>query len=298
MPIDIKVKTILNKTKRRDPWFLDDYTINPYSGCSFNCLYCYIRGSKYGINMEEKLSVKTNAVELLEKQLYNRAKKGQYGIILLSSATDPYLQFEKKTQLTRQILEVILKYKFPVHLITKSDLVVRDFDLLKQIDEQAFLPSNLKKQIKLKVFITFSFSTTINSVAKIFEPGATPPDIRLKTVEQTLKEGFHSGISLMPLLPYISDTGENLELMFSQFKSIGVKYIFPASITLFGNEPSDSKTLVLRAVEKHYPHLLEKYQTFFNSSNEMPAYYTNAFNKKMKELVIKYKLHDKINNSF
>src|SRR3954469_2289899 len=126
MPTDIQPKSILNKTKRRDPWFLDEYTINPYSGCSFNCLYCYIRGSRYGTHMEEKLSVKTNAVALLEKQLASRAKKGQHGIILLSSATDPYLQFEKEYKLTRAILEVILKYRFPLHVITKSDLVIRD----------------------------------------------------------------------------------------------------------------------------------------------------------------------------
>ncbi len=80
MPIEIQSKSILNKTKRRDPWFLDDYTLNPYSSCSFNCLYCYIRGSKYGEHMEEKLAVKTNAVELLDKTLRNRSKKGQYGM--------------------------------------------------------------------------------------------------------------------------------------------------------------------------------------------------------------------------
>src|SRR6478735_6408092 len=127
MPQPITVKSILNKTKRRDPWFLDDYTINPYSGCSFNCLFCYIRGSKYGEHMEEKLSIKSNAVELLEKQLKNRAAKNEFGFIVLSSATDPYLQFEKEEKLTRQILEVILKYRFPVHIITRSDLVTRDF---------------------------------------------------------------------------------------------------------------------------------------------------------------------------
>src|SRR5215212_6377570 len=105
MPTGIQVKSVLNKTKRRDPWFLDDYTINPYSGCSFNCLYCYIRGSKYGIHMEDKLSVKENAVELLDKQLANRAKKNQFGFIAMSSATDPYLQIEKETMLTRRLLE-------------------------------------------------------------------------------------------------------------------------------------------------------------------------------------------------
>ena len=107
MPREIEVKSVLNKTKRRDPWFLDDYTINLYSSCSFNCLYCYIRGSKYGSNLEESLSVKTNAIEILDRQLFNRAKKEQYGIIVLSSATDPYLQVEKEYQLTRSALELI-----------------------------------------------------------------------------------------------------------------------------------------------------------------------------------------------
>jgi DNA repair photolyase len=120
MPVHKQVKSILNKSKKRDPWFLDDYTINPYSGCSFNCLYCYIRGSKYGIHMEDKLTIKSNALELLDKKLATLAKKGKHGIIVLSSATDPYLQFEKEEKLTRQILELILKYRFPVHVITNQ----------------------------------------------------------------------------------------------------------------------------------------------------------------------------------
>lgn len=82
MPAKVAVKSILNNTKRRDPWCLNDYTINPYSGCSFNCLYCYIGGSKYGEHMEEKLSIKSNAPALLERQLKNRARKGQYGPIV------------------------------------------------------------------------------------------------------------------------------------------------------------------------------------------------------------------------
>jgi DNA repair photolyase len=294
MPTGITVKSILNKTKRRDPWFLDDYTINPYSGCSFNCLYCYIRGSKYGTHMEEKLSVKTNAVELLDKQLGNRAKKGQYGIIVLSSATDPYLQFEAEEQLTRQILEVILHHKFPVHIITKSDLVIRDFDLLHQIDKQALIPADLQGQLHNGTIITFSFSTTNDEIGHIFEPGATPPSLRLNTLQAALQEGFHSGVSLMPLLPYITDTGEHLEEMFSTFRAAGVHYIFPATITLFGDGASDSKTLVLRAVSKHYPHLLEKYERFFNNSTQMPKYYQEAFYKKTMELSQQYGLKNSI----
>src|SRR6478736_1588868 len=181
MPLFAQVKSVLNKTKKRDTWFLDDYTINPYSGCSFNCHYCYIRGSKYGLHMEEKLAVKENAVEVLEKQLQSRAKKSQYGIIVLASATEPYLQFEKELGLTRKILELILKYRFPVHIITKSDLVTRDFDLLKQIDQTAILPPDLEGKLCHKALITFSFSTVDDGIGKIVEPGATPPSARLET---------------------------------------------------------------------------------------------------------------------
>ena len=209
MPQEIKVKSVLNKAKKIDSWFLDSYTFNPYSSCSFNCLYCYIRGSKYGTNLETSLSVKINAIELLDMQLANRAKKNQYGFIVVSSATDPYLQIEKKYELTRKALEVILKHKFPVHIITKSDLIERDFDLLAQIDKAAILPPELK-DMKRGTIISFSFSTVSDHIAGIFEPGATSPSKRLEVVKKTVSYGFLTGISLMPLLPYNSDTTEQL----------------------------------------------------------------------------------------
>lgn len=297
MPQSYLSKTILNKTKRRDPWFLDDYTINPYSGCSFNCLYCYIRGSKYGENMEDKLSIKTNAVELLAKQLANRAKKGEYGIIVLSSATDPYLQFEKEYQLTRKILEVILHYRFPVHIITKSDLVIRDFDLLKEIERKAILPKDLDRQLSQKSFITFSFSTVDDSIASTFEPGATPPSLRLKALDKTIKAGFLSGVSLMPLIPYITDTSDHLKKMFTTFKSLDIQYIFPASITLFGHEASDSKTLMLRAIKKHYPHLFDQYSNWFEGGNtKMPAYYDYMFKQALMEMCLEFDIRIRITN--
>lgn len=294
MPKGIQVRSILNKTKRRDPWFLDEYTVNPYSGCSFNCLYCYIRGSKYGTHMEEKLSLKTNAVELLDKQLQSRARRKQYGFIVVSSATDPYLHFEKEEQLTRSMLEVILKHRFPVHIITKSDLVIRDLDLLAEIGRQAILPTDLEKVLAHGVLITFSFSTLDNTIGSIFEPGATAPSVRLQALKHCLSIGFFSGVSMMPLLPYITDTGDNLEYMFATFRDAGVKYLFPSTITLFGEGPSDSKTLVFRAVEQHYPHLTKKYQRLFGRGTQLPEYYQAAFMKKAGELLKKYGIRDRI----
>ncbi len=290
----VTVKSILNKAKQRDSWFLDSYTINPYSGCSFNCLYCYIRGSKYGINMEEKVSVKSNATELLEKQLSTLAKKGKYGFIVLSSATDPYLHFEKDLMLSRRILEIILYFRFPVHVITKSELVTRDLDLLAAIDRSAILPEDLLQQLGRGTIISFSFSTVDDAIGKIFEPGAPLPSARLKTMEQVSEKGFLTGVSMMPLLPYISDTGAHLEEMFSAFKKYGAQYALPSTITLFGTEKSDSRTMVFRAVEKHYPHLLPKYQKIFADNNGVPGYYWEAFGRKMKELSEKYELRNRI----
>jgi DNA repair photolyase len=135
-----------------------------------------------------------------------------------------------------------------------------------------------------------------DSVAKIFEPGATSPSRRLEALKKSVSEGFRTGVSMMPMIPYISDTTESLENMFTAFKKAGARYVMPAGITLFGNGTSDSKTLMFRAIEKHYPHLLEKYHKFFDLHSELPAYYRNAFYKKMKEMSEAYKIPDRIVN--
>lgn len=232
-------------------------------------------------------------MELLEKQLAARAKKGQYGFIVMSSATDPYLHLEKKLELTREALKIIAKYKFPVHMITKSPLIGRDFDLLHDINKNAYVPFDLQKKLK-GVIISFSFSTLNDAVAKIFEPGAPPPSARLKTLQRTAEEGFHTGVSLMPLLPFISDTKEHLDVLFSSFKASKAKYVMPSSITLFGSEKADSKTLVMNVIKKHYPELENKYLSYFSYSNTLPAFYQEAFYKKMKELSLTYFMPDRI----
>ncbi len=296
MAREINVTSVLNKTKKRDKWFLDDYTVNMYSACSFNCLYCYIRGSKYGENLEQSLSVKINALEILEKQLASRAKKGQYGIIVLSSATEPYLNLEKDYELTRGALQLIAKYKFPVHIITKSDLIERDFDIIERIDKTAMIPNDIQG-LHNGAIISFSFSTLDDQVAKIFEPGATSPSKRLNTLRKTINNGFLAGVSMMPLLPFISDTTEHLELLFSTFKEANVNHLFPATITLFGNGKADSKTLVLNAIRNHYPELENRYLNYFKNGYEMPSYYQKAFNRKMKEMCNEYQINNRIIHS-
>ncbi len=211
-----------------------------------------------------------------------------------TSATDPYLQFEKAVEITRKLLEVMLKFQFPVHIITKSDLVERDFDVLKQIDEQAILPADLKNQLGRGTLITFSFSTLNDNTSNIFELGATPSSVRLKTLEKAAKAGFRTGVSLMPLLPYISDSHEVLDKMCAAFRDAGTQYIMPSSLTLFGDGHYDSKTLMLRAIAKYYPELMDKYNALFQSGSSIPYSYQNNLKKITAVLNRKYGIPDRI----
>jgi DNA repair photolyase len=291
---EIKVKSILNKHKKRDDWFLDDYSVNPYSGCSFNCIYCYIRGSKYGENMAKNLSAKINAPEILEKQLSIRARKGEYGIILLSSSTEPYMQIEEKLKLTRKLLEIILKYKFPVHILTKSKLVLRDLDLLKEIDRSAILPLDLRPKLKHKVIISFSISTLGEKLARILEPGAPSPKERLETMKKCREEGFFTGVCYIPVLPFISDIEEKLDEMIKAAKEYGANYVFVGTLTLFGDGSTDCKTLYFRFLERYFPELLTRYKSLYRFFSEPPKEYQKELEERAKRLCEKHRVKYKI----
>lgn len=291
---EIQVKSILNKHKKRDDWFLDDYSVNPYSGCSFNCIYCYIRGSKYGENMAKTLSAKVNAPELLERQLSRRAKKGEYGIIALSSSTEPYMPIEERLKLTRKLLEIILKYKFPVEVATKSKLVLRDLDLLKEIDKNAIVPVDLKLKLKHGVIISFSISTLDEKLAKIVEPGAPKPIERLETMQKCKEEGFFTGICFIPVLPFLSDSEEQLEETIRTVKEFGADFIFVGGLTLFGKGPADCKTLYYKFLEKHYPELVPKYKSLYRIFFAPSKGYQKELEEKSKRLCEKNGIKNRI----
>lgn len=290
----IQAKSILNKHKKRDDWFLDDYSVNPYSGCSFNCTYCYIRGSKYGENMAKTLSVKINAPELLEKQLSRRARKGEHGIIALSSSTEPYMPIEEKQKLTRKLLEIILKYKFPVEVATKSKLVLRDMDLLKEIDKNAILPSDLKPKLKHGTIISLSISTLDEKLAKILESGAPKPIERLETVKRCKEEGFFAGVCFIPVLPFLSDSEEEIEETIRTVKEYGADFIFVGGLTLFGKAPTDCKTLYYKFLEKYYPELVLKYKSLYRIFFAPSKEYQKELDEKSNRLCEKYGIKNRI----
>ena len=289
-----EVKSILNKHKQRDSWFLDEYSINPYEGCGFNCTYCYVHGSKYGENLAEKIVIKKNAAAILDKQLSNRAKKNDYGFIAVGSSTDAYMQIEEEVGLTRELLQIIFKHRFPVFISTKSELIKRDFDLLKQIDENAILPEDLKQDPGRGVIIAFSFSTLDEKLARQIEPGAPAPQKRLETLKLCSENGFLCGVNAMPLLPFITDTDEELKKIIVAAKQYGANYILVAGLTLFGNEERDSKQLVFKFLRNNYPDLLEKYKKMYGSVHYSPWQHQQELRKRADALCEKYKIKNRI----
>jgi len=285
---EIHVRSVLNRHKRRDRWFLDDYSINPYSGCSFNCIYCYIRGSKYGESMAERVSVKVNAPEVLQRQLRRRALRREYGIIALSTSTEPYMQIERKCEITRKLLEIILKYRFPVHILTKSNLILRDLDLLGEINEKAILPGDLREKLKHGVIISFSLSTLNERLAGILEPGAPKPKERLEALLKCREEEFQAGVCYIPVLPYLSDTNEHLEEMIITARDYGACYCMVGALTLYGSGPSDSKTLYYNFLRKEHPDLIVKYESLYGGSFQPSVEYQRRLEDRAKRICLKH----------
>jgi len=289
----IYAKTILNRHKKRDDWFLDDYSINPYQGCPFNCLYCYTRGSKYGLNLARTLSVKANAPELLERQLAARARKGQYGIIAIASQ-EAYPPAEKDLRMTRRLLKIIVRFRFPVMVATKSILIPRDLDVLGEIDRNAVLPQDLARDLRRGAIISFSFSTMDEKIARIFEPGAPPPKERLRAMAQCAKDGFLVGANLIPVLPFLSDSEELLEQMIRTAKEHGGSFALVGGLTLFGSGPSDCRTLYYRALEQHFPEVAQRCKALFGTSFAPPREYQEHLARMSETICAKHGIRSRI----
>ena len=283
-----QIGSVLNKHKKRDSWFLDDYSVNPYEGCSCNCLYCYVRGSKYGENMEEGLFVKENALQVLEKQLQSRAKRGQYGIVVVGSATDAYIHHEKEWEMTKGMLQLLLKYRFPVFISTKCDLITRDIELLKEIDKAAILQGDLKHTLKRGVILSVSLSTMDEKIAGMLEPGAIPPLRRLQLIQKLKQEGFLAGVNAIPVLPYISDTEEELEKIISSAKLYNADYILLGGLTLFGSSKADSKTLYYQFLQKYNPSLIPAYDKLYGNDYYAQRHYQQQLKEKADQLCQKH----------
>lgn len=165
--------------------------------------------------------------------------------------------------MTGDLLKIMLAYRFPVEIGTKSKLVLRDLDILKKIDENAIVPDDLREKLKSGAIITTSISTLDEEFARILEPGASTPQERLDVIRECKRAGFLAGVNFIPVLPYISDTEEALDTMIGVAKEYGADFVLVGGLTLFGDGPNDCKTLYYRFLEEYFPELVSKYRSLY-----------------------------------
>jgi DNA repair photolyase len=243
-----------------------DYALNPYRGCQHACVYCYApsvihwKSGKWGGLVEAKV----NLPRILSKEL--RVKKK--GVVGLGTVTDPYQPAEKKYEITRRCLELLLMHDFPVCIQTKSSLVLRDIDLLKKF-------SNLEVGITL--------TTNDDNVREKLEPGASSVEDRLHALSKLSKNGIETWVFMGPVMPYITD----VEALISAISIVKPAYVLVDKLRL----KDGVKDSVLGFINEFYPHLIDKYENIFTGEEKYFVKILDDIKKSCENKALKYKIN-------
>ena len=283
---EIEAKSILRKHKKIDSWFISHYGMNLYRGCAHNCVYCDGRSEKYNVDGEfgEDVTVKVNAIELLRRELKPKRKRTPLKksfIMIGGGVGDSYQPIEKSYQLTRKALELMYEYNLPVHMLTKSTLIERDIDILKNINEQN------------RAIVSFSFSSVNDRISSIFEPGVPPPSERLKTLAFFKSEGIPCGMFLLPVIPFITDKQELMEESVRKASEVGLDFVIFGGMTL---KDGRQKDYFFNVLKEHYPDLISKYQKIYTADKwgQASGEYYNSINLTFNRIAKKYKMPKRI----
>ena len=245
--------------------------MNLYRGCQHACIYCDSRSTCYQLGELSHIRYKGNAIEMLAKELSKKKVKGTIGF---GSMNDPYMPAEETKQLTRQALEIVAKFHYPVHIITKSDLVIRDIDLLKKIS-------------KVYAAISMTITTADDELAKIIEPNAPLPSARFEALRILSEKGIYCGITLMPILPFINDTLEQIENLLNKATASGVKYVIPfMGLTL----REGSREYFYKKLDKYFPGMKERYEKRFGLSYACNSPNADGLYKLINQKLVEYKI--------
>jgi DNA repair photolyase len=261
---DVTAKTLLNTVRQPDDWFGLKYNMNLYRGCQHQCIYCDSRSACYQIENFSDILVKANAIELLRSELSRKRVKGTIGT---GSMNDPYMPVEAQRELTRKALRVIAGYRFPVHIITKSDLVLRDLDILQEIN-----------QVYAAVSITIT--TADDVLGKKIEPGAPTVSARFKALQILVENGITAGVTLMPVLPFLEDNLENIHQIVLQAHQAGAKYMIPS----FGMTLRDrQRDYYFQKLDLLFPGLRGKYKRKFGFQYQASANNYNELERSFRQ---------------
>jgi DNA repair photolyase len=257
------------------------WAINPYRGCEFACKYCYARYTHEFMEMtdldfERKIFVKQHAAELLRREL-KKVEKGE--AIAIGTATDPYQPAERRYEITGAILEELSRHRgLELGIVTKSNLVVRDAPLLREIGQHN------------RVFVNITITTVNTDLARILEPRAPRPDLRLEAVHQLNLAGVDAGVICAPVLPGITDAPSDLEALVKASTKAGAKSIHANPLFL---KPC-SASVFLPFLEKEFPHLVASYRERF----EQRAFLPPAYGKRLSQLMVRLRVKHGIHNAY
>ncbi|MCW3134112.1 MAG: radical SAM protein [Methanophagales archaeon] len=227
---------------------------NPYRGCEHSCPYCFARytheylGYNSDTEFDNKILVKVNAADVLEKELSRPGWRRE--AVNLGSVCDPYQQAEKKFKITRQVLEVFAKHKNPLFVGTKSNLILRDIDLL----------SVMAKRTTLIVY--FTITTLDENIRRKIEPRAAKTEERLDAVKQLSDAGVTVGILFMPIFPYLTDDSDNINGVVKAVSDAGAKDLIPGVLDL----RASCRSRVLSLVKEEFSDLLPKYLALYKTA--------------------------------
>lgn len=229
--------------------------MNIYRGCTHGCIYCDSRSKCYGFTHEfEDVEVKMNAPELLERALKSKRKKCMIGT---GAMCDPYLHAEEELRLTRRCLELISQYEYGIAIQTKSTRILRDLDLLREINRKA------------KAVVQMTMTTYNEELCKIIEPDVSTTRERFDALLQFKKAGLPTIVWLTPILPFINDTEENIRGILDYCIEAGVKGIicFGMGVTL----RDGNREYFYRALDKHFPGIKNKYIKTYGNAYNLPS---------------------------
>jgi DNA repair photolyase len=233
----------------------EHFGMNIYRGCLHGCIYCDSRSKCYQFTHPfEDIEVKQNAPELLEAALRSKRKKAMIGT---GSMTDPYMPCEEKLCLMRRCLEIISRYEFGVSPLTKSDMILRDIDLLDEINRKA------------KTVVQMTLTTYDDDLCKILEPNVCNTKRRIEVLEKFRERGIPTVVWLTPICPYINDTPENITAILEECARVGVKGVicFDMGLTLREGD----REYYYAALDKHFPGVKEKYIARYGNAYEVPS---------------------------
>jgi DNA repair photolyase len=252
------------------------WMINPYRGCEFACKYCYARYThefmemRDGLDFERKIYVKQHTAWLLRQEL-KKVKAGEE--IAIGTATDPYQPAERRFGITREIMQEFSRHRgFEIGLVTKSTLVLRDLELLKEISENN----------DLSVCITVT--TTRTDLARILEPRAPRPDLRLHAVQKLTEAGIHAGINCAPVLPGITDSPADLDKVARAAAAAGARFLHVNPLFL---KPCSEKVF-MPFLEEKFPQLMKLYRERYADRAYLPTEYHKRISTLMKKYREKY----------